>query len=194
MSVFTVDVPVDIAADLTFDTPPWVINGSVVDLTGTACRFFIYACPSDVDPFMELTHTPTAYGSVIPNNDGTVTVTLAGAATGILPYTGGPLKYACWSDRAGSVVSVAVASPGSGYTAAPAVSFAGGSGSSASATAVIAGGLVTAVNVVDPGHGYTSAPTVTFSSGSASATVTVNTGTVSTLLQNGRLLLNATYT
>ncbi|PYX47562.1 MAG: hypothetical protein DMG83_04330 [Acidobacteria bacterium] len=69
-------------------------------------------------------------------------------------------------------VSVAVTAGGSGYTAPPAVSFAGGGGSGAAATAVIdttsgspTFGQVIAINVTSRGTGYTSNPSVILSGG-----------------------------
>jgi len=60
-----------------------------------------------------------------------------------------------------NVTNVAVATAGSGYVEAPGVSFSGGAGSGAAATATISGGVVTAVTVTNVGSSYTSAPTVT---------------------------------
>src|SRR5579864_4717608 len=69
-------------------------------------------------------------------------------------------------------VSVAVTAGGSGYTSAPAVTFAGGGGSGAAATAVIdttsgspTFGQVIAINVTTRGTGYTSNPSVILSGG-----------------------------
>ena len=60
-----------------------------------------------------------------------------------------------------NVAEVGIASAGSRYLGtAPAVTFSGGSGSNAAATATIAGGVVTAITVTNTGTGYTSAPTV----------------------------------
>jgi hypothetical protein len=59
-----------------------------------------------------------------------------------------------------NVTSVGVANAGARYLEAPAVTFSGGAGSSAAATATIAGGVVTAVTVTNTGTGYTSVPTV----------------------------------
>lgn len=82
------------------------------------------------------------------------------------------------------VASVRITSGGSGYTSAPTVSFTGGGGSGASATASIntVTGQVTAVSVTNSGTGYTSPPTVTFSGGGgtgaqAVAILGVNPGT-----------------
>jgi hypothetical protein len=60
-----------------------------------------------------------------------------------------------------NVTAVGVANAGTRYLEVPAVTFSGGAGSNAAATAVIAGGAVTAVTITNVGSGYTSAPTVT---------------------------------
>jgi hypothetical protein len=59
-----------------------------------------------------------------------------------------------------NVTSVAVETGGARYLEAPAVTFSGGAGSSAAATASIAGGVVTGIAVTNVGSAYTSAPTV----------------------------------
>lgn len=54
------------------------------------------------------------------------------------------------------VVSIAVATAGSGYTTAPAVSFTGGTGGGATAVAIIDNtGAVTSINITSGGSGYT---------------------------------------
>ena len=65
-------------------------------------------------------------------------------------------------DAAGSdnVTNVAVVSGKTRYLEVPAVTFSGGAGSSAAATASIAGGAVSAITVTNVGSAYTSAPTV----------------------------------
>jgi hypothetical protein len=64
----------------------------------------------------------------------------------------------------GGVTGVTITSGGSGYAAAPTVTFsAPASGTTATGTATITSGAVTSVTITDPGSGYTSAPTVTFS-------------------------------
>lgn len=78
----------------------------------------------------------------------------------------------------GGITGVAVSAGGSGYTTAPTVSFSGGSGSGAAATATVVAGVVTAVTVTDPGTGYTTAPTVAFTGGGGtSAAATASYGT-----------------
>jgi len=59
-----------------------------------------------------------------------------------------------------NVSAVSVRVGGTLYVEAPAVTFSGGSGSGAAATATISGGAVTAITVTNTGTGYTSVPTV----------------------------------
>ena len=65
-------------------------------------------------------------------------------------------------------------SGGSGYNAAPTVSFSGGGGSGAAATASVSAGRVTFIEVTASGTGYTSVPTVTLTptNGGSGATAT----------------------
>jgi hypothetical protein len=60
-----------------------------------------------------------------------------------------------------NVTNVAVSAGKTRYLEVPAVTFSGGGGSSAAATASIAGGAVSAITVTNVGSAYTSAPTVT---------------------------------
>jgi hypothetical protein len=60
-----------------------------------------------------------------------------------------------------NVSAVSVAGAGTLYVEAPTVTFSGGGGSSAAATATISGGAVTAITVTNTGTAYTSVPTVT---------------------------------
>ena len=67
----------------------------------------------------------------------------------------------------GAIESIIVTAGGTGYGSAPGVTI-NGDGTGATATAVIAGGIVTGVTITDAGSGYTFA-TVTFASGAATA-------------------------
>jgi sugar lactone lactonase YvrE len=58
------------------------------------------------------------------------------------------------------VVLAPVTSGGSGYVAAPAVSFVGGGGSGATGVAQISAGAVTNIEIINTGGGYTNPPTV----------------------------------
>jgi hypothetical protein len=79
----------------------------------------------------------------------------------------------------GLVSGVSVSPGGSGYTAAPTVTFsaAPAGGTTATGTAIISGGAVTGVTITNPGAGYTAAPTVSFAGGGgsgAAATATLS--------------------
>lgn len=62
---------------------------------------------------------------------------------------------------AGLVVEVAVANGGSRYAEVPGVTFTGGGGSGAAATAIISGGVVTGITLTNNGSSYENVPTVT---------------------------------
>ena len=68
----------------------------------------------------------------------------------------------------GAVGSVTVTAAGSGYTAAPSVTFTGGGGSGITATAAISGDTVSGITITANGSGFTAAPTVSFSGGGGS--------------------------
>jgi len=71
-----------------------------------------------------------------------------------------------------------ITNAGSGYTSAPTVTFSGGGGANAAATAVInAEGKVSGLIVTNAGTGYTSAPTVAIT-GTATATAIVTDGKI----------------
>lgn len=76
---------------------------------------------------------------------------------------------------AGQIPSVTVTAGGTGYTNATTVTFTGGAGSGAAATATVVNGAITAVTMTNNGTGYTSAPAVSFSVGTG-ATATANLG------------------
>lgn len=99
------------------------------------------------------------YGMVPPTHyEGIVD-----GATGIasLEYAG-TQAFAEIVNDAGQIGSVKVTDAGFGYPNAPIVSFTGGGGSGAAATASIDAGQVTSVNLTNFGSGYTSAPSVFF--------------------------------
>jgi hypothetical protein len=70
---------------------------------------------------------------------------------------------------------------GSGYVSVPGVTFTGGGGTGAAATAVLVGSVVVDIVITNVGKGYTSAPTVGFTgggggSGASATAVVTNTG------------------
>ena len=88
---------------------------------------------------------------------------------------------------AGYISQLQISQQGSGYTIVPTVSFSGGGGSNAAATAQITltGGNITSINVDQSGSGYTEAPTVDIagdgSGATATATIALTGGGVETV-------------
>ena len=106
----------------------------------------------------------------------------------ILEWPKDPAKYSVFARPDGGmlaeVVSVEIASGGSGFSSPPVVSFTGGGGSGASGLAVISGGRVTSVIVTDSGKDYTLPPIVGFSGGEgigATATASIANGSDASL-------------
>jgi Tfp pilus assembly protein PilX len=84
---------------------------------------------------------------------------------------------------AGTVGSVSITDPGTGYNSAPNVSLSGGGGSGAAATAVIGSvstGTISSITLNNPGSGYSTQPTVTIigDGTGASAVATIIGGAV----------------
>ena len=99
---------------------------------------------------------------IIPDYAETVVV------TGTTDITGG-IRTFSQNTFNQKVAWITITNQGSGYTSAPTISFSGGGGSGAAATAYIGyGGKVTAIRVTNAGSGYTSAPTISFSGGGGS--------------------------
>lgn len=125
-----------------------------------------------------------AYVLELGNVSG-VDAQIAALQTWITDNPGQIYAFLCpadWDYSKDEVGSVQITSGGSGYTAAPTVTFsAPSSGTAASGTATIQNGSVVAVTVTAPGSGYTAAPTVTFSA-PASGTTATGTATLATAL------------
>lgn len=86
-----------------------------------------------------------------------------------------------------TVIAIQITNQGTGYTSAPTVSFSGGGGSGAAATAYVSGGKIYGITVTNQGSGYTSTPTVSFSGGGgsgAAATAIRNTKKPKNILVN----------
>ena len=86
------------------------------------------------------------------------------------------------SVNTGGIASVSVEDGGANYSA-PTISFIGGGGAGATATATISGG-VSAVTVINGGAGYVTAPGVTLSGGGgtgATATASITAGAVTSI-------------
>jgi len=71
-------------------------------------------------------------------------------------------------------VRVQVTSAGAGYATPPTITFIGGGGTSAQATAALdAAGGVSRIDVTTPGSGYTAAPTVQIAGGGGAGATAV---------------------
>ena len=87
-----------------------------------------------------------------------------------------------WNDyHKKHIKSVSVTSGGAGYTTAPTVSFTGGGGSGATATAIVKDGAVTRIDIVKVGKDFTTTPTVVITGGTSSG---ANPSTVATATAN----------
>lgn len=74
----------------------------------------------------------------------------------------GALVLGAPSAASGGVTGITVISGGANYLSTPEVRITGGSGTGATAMAVVVNGAVVSVTVTNPGTGYTSVPTVSF--------------------------------
>jgi hypothetical protein len=83
---------------------------------------------------------------------------------------------------AGKVVEVGVATGGTQYAEVPTVTFSGGGGSSAAATATISGGVVTSIAVTNNGSSYEDAPTVTLNAPTISFNGFTNPNTTTNII------------
>lgn len=81
----------------------------------------------------------------------------------------------------GAVAALTVTNAGSGYTAAPTISFSGGGGSGVTASASISSGTVSALTITANGSGFTAAPTVSFSGGTAGVAATATASILNAL-------------
>jgi hypothetical protein len=78
------------------------------------------------------------------------------------------------TDAGSSVVRVQVTSAGAGYATPPTITFTGGGGMGAQATAALdAAGGVSRIDVTTPGSGYTAAPTVQIAGGGGTGATAV---------------------
>jgi len=109
--------------------------------------------------------------TIIGSTSGAKALVLNNSA--IDSVTGDPntvfVKYITGDSVTNGVQGIAVTAGGTGYTTAPTVSITGGSGTGATATAVInSSGVITGINVTTAGSDYTSLPSVSISGGGGS--------------------------
>lgn len=109
--------------------------------------------------------------SLINGGSYTTLPTMSGVSTSVTPGGG----TSCTLNLVAGISSISVSASGAGYTAEPKVTISGGSGSDATAIAIVTAGGVTGITVTNPGSGYLSAPTVTITSGSSATAVAILT-------------------
>jgi hypothetical protein len=139
------------------------------------------AAPSEWSVGVTYTATGTCSYTASPGTLGTGSPFISGPYHAAVDANGN--VWFVNSSVANSVLSVAVTNGGTGYTTAPTVSFTGGAGTGATATATVSGGAVTAVTITVAGTGYTSAPTVGFGTPGTGATATATIVTGSSLAE-----------
>jgi hypothetical protein len=138
------------------NAPYWAVNSAI-------CK----AAPSEVHSAPTAANVAYLYGNTAPSayiTDETVGLFMVSAA----------------EETAGSdnVVDVSIIQGGTQYAEVPAVSFSGGGGSGAAATASVSGGVVTGIAVTNVGSSYETVPAVAVAQPSISMVYTdVNTST-----------------
>ena len=133
-------------------------------------------------------------------NGGTTVYSVAPAVT--ISGVGGTGATATAVLSGGVVTGISITNPGTGYTTAPAISFSGGTVTTAGANPTGTGNasnfIVSAVTVTNPGSGYSSAPSVAFSSGSGTVAIANLSGVIlgadATIGGGGDIILNAPIT
>ena len=104
-------------------------------------------------------------------------------------YLSAAIETYTYGPTGGGVTGALVTNGGSGYTSAPTVTVTNGAGDTtgtgATATATVNGGLVSQVQMIDIGTGYTATPTIGFTggggTGAAAAASILNTNTLDIL-------------
>jgi hypothetical protein len=142
-----------------YSTPPTVTFSAPTRVTATATSVVSGGSVSSI--------TSANPGGYYPSSS-LPTVTLAAPPASVVA-----LGTAVRDGATNKITSITVTRAGGYYTTAPTVTFSGSGG--ATATAVIANGVVTGVTITKGGD-YTSTPTVTFSAPPAAVTATATAG------------------
>jgi len=142
-----------------YSSPPAVTFSAPTRVTATATSVVSGGSVSSI--------TKSNPGGYYPSSS-LPTVTLAAPPASVVA-----LGTAVRDDITNKITSITVTRAGGYYTTAPTVSFSGSGG--ATATAVIANGVVTGVTITKGGD-YTSVPTVTFTAPPAAVTATATAG------------------
>ena len=127
------------------------------------------------------------------STNNTATIALRPQATYNWSMTGGTITNSAYY----YISAINITAGGTGYTTAPTVTIdPPTSGTTATATATVSGGVVTAITITNAGSGYTSTPNVTISGvgSGATATATRGTGIIYTAGSAGTATINVTIT
>ena len=138
------------ASDIAFDTA----NNSVYVVEKFNHRISKWIYPTDSFTFS------LADGNVVTIS-GTLPTGTSGYVTALLVIDGPTGTATATPTVSGGITSIAVDTPGSGYTTAPNVTIFAVAGANATATAEIANGIVTRIIVTNQGSGYLTATQVT---------------------------------
>ncbi len=132
--------------------------------------------------FIDVINRGSGY-TTSPNVAISSSPSFGGTAVGIASMIGGIVDICEPDGRLLRVQAVTLARSGYGYTTPPKVSFTGGGGVGAAATAIIEDGVIGIITVTSGGSGYTIPPTVTFNTAvigaTAKAVAIVENGSIS---------------
>ena len=127
--------------------------------------FLLFAVATGFGQTVTLTAGPNTTtlpdGTTLPMWGYTCSSVTAPTASATCAPLAGPSSGAA----TGALGGAYVLNGGTGYASAPSVSFTGGGGTGAAATAEVSNGQVVSINMTTYGSGYTSAPTVALSGG-----------------------------
>ena len=167
-----------------YTSPPSVIIGSQWTASNTVSvgQQFFYGSNLYTVTVAGVTGTNPPTHTTGSATNGTTTLTYAGnvaTATATVGSTPGV--------DVGTIIGIGITSAGSGYTVKPNISFSGGGGAGATASAVLQF-TVSSVTITNPGSNYSTAPSVSFSSLSGNGAVAnssiTNTGVSSVTVTN----------
>jgi len=155
-SVVTAEGHVQVPQDATPTEVAWL----VVFYDGTTTAG-IYAPKVSIFRSDDLSISDTENLAQLPLKVTPLTYLTNAFAIQFIPPKAVKVQATATASRSAQVVSsVTVTNSGSGYASVPAVTFTGGAGTGAAATAVLTNGSVTSITVTNGGTGYTTDPVV----------------------------------
>lgn len=127
------------------------------------------SCMDDeVDTFLPGTITPGAASFTLnpdPSKSGHKELDALYQAGTVVDWAEGWADGTSTPTAVQGVSKITVTAGGTGFTTAPTVTFTGGGGTGATATAIVENGVLTEVIVSAPGTGFTTVPTIGFTGG-----------------------------